>query len=553
MITYDSITHNPRSPLPRKPFAVLVPPNVQPSTHHLPRSAGIDFDPSPDSWYDPVKETETALSTANQSLLSASDIILATANARYSHTAFGLRWLWANLGALQKRTSLREFTLRQPPAEIAEALLTHSPRLIGLSIYIWNVNLLTHTARIIKAIRPEIALVVGGPEASYEYEDTELFRTCDFLVRGEGEESFRQLAQAILDGQRPLEKVVEPKLPLDLSELQLPYDGYSNEDIEKRTIYVESSRGCPYKCTFCLSSLDKGVRTFPLDPFLSAMDSLLMRGARHFRFVDRTFNLDRGRVEAIFAFFHDRWVEGMQLHFEIMPDRLTPSMLAWIARFPAGGLHLEVGVQTFNPETLAAVSRKQDIQKTIEILGRLRQETGALLHADLIAGLPGESLSSFARGFDRLLALAPHEIQVGILKRLRGTALAQYAGPHTLVFSPEPPYDVLETNLIPFEDMQSMKRFARYFDLYYNSGNFPASLELLWATRPSAFDAFMTFSENLWSTAKRTHELSLARQARLLYAFLVREEVAERAAIAGAVERDFRRVPGRKDRLELPV
>lgn len=478
------------------------------------------------------------------------DIVLATVNARYSHASFGLRYLYANLGELQPRACIREFTLGQTALEIAEAILNDAPRLVGLGVYIWNVDVTTEVVRTLKAVRPDLVVVIGGPEVSHEYEGTGIFEAADFLVRGEGETVFSALACEILSHGVRGAKVRGPVQP-DLVTLRLPYDVYSDEDIARRVLYVEASRGCPFSCEFCLSSLDERVRDMPLDTFLEAIERLLARGARRFKFVDRTFNLRRDRVNTILEFFLERWQEGMQVHFEIVPDRLSPELLGRLAAFPPGGLHLEAGIQTFNPETQALISRRQDLEKTEANLRFLREHTGAILHADLIAGLPGESWESFARGFDRLVAMRPQEIQVGILKRLKGTPIVRHVAAHGLVFAAQPPYEILRTRQIDFPAMQRLRRFARCFDLYYNSGNFPRALELLWRTQPSRFDAFMALSDRLWRVCGRTHGLALVELIRILHAHLVEAQADHPDVIASALEADFQRLPGRKDKLHF--
>jgi radical SAM superfamily enzyme YgiQ (UPF0313 family) len=269
------------------------------------------------------------------------------------------------------------------------------------------------------------------------------------------------------------------------------------------------------------------------------------------KFVDRTFNLQHERVETILGFFRQHWRDGLQVHLEIVPDRLTRRTLQLLAEFPPGGLRLEVGVQTLNPEVMATISRRQDIERTMENLRFLRAQTGALIHADLVVGLPGESWESVAAGFDGLIALQPHELQVGILKRLKGAAISRHAGPHQMAFAQHPPYEILQTDRLDFTQMQRLKRFARYFDLYYNSGNFPRSMSLLWRTRLSAFDAFMGLCDALWSATARTHELPLVDLARHLHGFLMKAGVDSRDDIDAAVKQDFHRIPGRKDRLDF--
>jgi len=341
--------------------------------------------------------------------------------------------------------------------------------------------------------------------------------------------------------------------PLDPAALTAPYDGYTDRDIAHRLLYVESSRGCPYNCAFCLSSLDRGVRLAPLGPFLTAMERLIARGARQFKFVDRTANADAARMTAILDFFQERWHSGMRLHFEVLPDRLPQALLERIGRFPDGGLHLEVGVQSFSETVLEAIQRPQDLDATEAALRFLRQRTGALLHADLVAGLPYETWETFAEGFDRLWALQPHAIQVGILKRLKGTPILAYERMGALRFAPRPPYAVVATHTLTAGQIDGMKRFARVFDVYYNSGNFPRSLDFVMATAPSPFDAFMAFTHSLWDTFGRGHGISLFDQTRFLYVYVLERMPGIQESLADAVERDYRRRPGRKERLDFLI
>jgi hypothetical protein len=474
-------------------------------------------------------------------------ILLATANARYTHPAFGLRWLWANLGPLRACAAIREYTLSQSPLDIAEDLLRLSPRIIGFSVHIWNVMLLTEVVQIIKTVSPDTVLILGGPEVSYEYEDTAIFAAADYLIRGEGEVAIAALANDLLEGRRQPEKVIAAEPP-DLDRLVLPYDAYTDEDLARRLTYVEASRGCPFGCEFCLSSLDARVREFPLEPFLDALARLIERGARRIKFVDRTFNLRAERVEAILDFLKRNWRDGMIVHFEILPDRLSARMLELIAAFPPGHLHLEVGVQSLNPASLEAIGRRQDIDKTLANVRFLREETGALIHADLVLGLPFETWDTIGHAFNELVALHPHELQVGILKRLKGAPICR----HPIRFATHPPYEVLQTEHLSFEELQRLKRFARYFDLYYNSGNFPETLPMLWRVRTSAFDAFMALSDSIWAETGRTHEFPLTDLIYRLYDFLVEACVDEPARIATALDNDYHRLPGRKERLEFP-
>jgi hypothetical protein len=257
--------------------------------------------------------------------------------------------------------------------------------------------------------------------------------------------------------------------------------------------------------------------------------------------VDRTFNLNLNIASAILNFFLGRYEPGLFVHFEMVPDRLPEGLRALIKQFPAGALQFEVGIQSFNTEVEALISRRQNHERLEDNLRWLRSETGVHVHADLIVGLPGEDVASFGAGFDRLVALGPQEIQVGILKRLRGAPIARHDEQWGMVYSPTPPYEVLQTKLISFAQMQSMRRFSRYWDIVANSGSFSATLPLLLEGSP--FANFMSFTEWLWDrTGNRTHGIALNPLARMLFEFLSRGgSLVRQVEAANALVRDFHR------------
>lgn len=439
-------------------------------------------------------------------------IILATINARYSHTSFGLRYLKANLHEFEGSCEILEFSHDLTVQEVAEAIISYRPKVVGLSCYIWNIEDQLRVAEIIKAILPETLLIFGGPEVSYEYD--EFLPFCDYLIKGEGEYALYHLLQAWQKNQLPAHKVLEEPI-CDLTTLRLPYYLYSDEDIAHRLIYVEATRGCPFTCEFCLSSLSRGVREFNLDSFLHEMDILIKRGVKQFKFVDRTFNLKFANVTRILEFFKARWQEGMILHFEIFPDKLSPQMLQEIKNFPAGGLHLEAGVQSFYEPSLQAISRKQDEAKTIANLKFISEQTGAAVHSDLVAGLPQSTFATFAEDFDKLFASRPAELQIGILKRLRGAPIDRHTLDFKMIYSKYPPYEVMQTSTMSYGELQQIKRLARYFDIFYNAGNFRTETKNL-----TTFADWLGFSNYIWTNYRQTHKISLKRQAEILQDYL---------------------------------
>jgi radical SAM superfamily enzyme YgiQ (UPF0313 family) len=473
------------------------------------------------------------------------DIVLTTLNAKYIHAAFGLRYLLANLGELQSRACLVEFDINQRPLDIAEVLLARAPTILGFGIYIWNVAETTEVIAAIKRLRPEITIVLGGPEVSYETEGQPIVELADYVITGEADLEFAVVCRRILSGERPAQKVILAPLP-ELSQLALPYDLYTEDDIAHRVVYIEASRGCPFTCEFCLSSLDIPVRQVPLDRMLAALEGLMRRGVRQFKFVDRTFNLNLNVSRALLQFFLERHQPGRFYHFEMIPDRLPEALRGIIAKFPPGALQFEVGIQSFNDEVCHLISRRQDLAKLEDNLGFLRQHTGVHIHADLIVGLPGETLESFGAGFDRLLRLGPQEIQVGILKRLRGTPIIRHDEEWQMRYHAHPPYEILANRLIDFATMQRLRRFARYWDLVGNSGNFIETALLLWTKDPSPFVAFLRFSDWLYERIRRTDSIALARLAEFLFKYLTTVTGVEPAIVAAALARDWERC-GRRD------
>lgn len=473
-------------------------------------------------------------------------IVLTTLNAKYIHAAFGLRYLLANLGPLRAETSLIEFDIQQRAVDVVEAILARQPRIVGFGVYIWNAREATEVVAALKRLRPDIIVVLGGPEVSFETDQQEIARLADYVITGEADLEFASLCRSILAGTPPAEKIIAAPVP-ELGQLSLPYEFYDEDDVAHRVIYVEASRGCPFTCEFCLSSLDVPVRQFPLPALLAELEKLLARGVSQFKFVDRTFNLNLATSKAILQFFLDRHHHGLFLHFEMIPDRLPEALREVIAQFPAGALQFEVGIQTFDDAVAKNISRRQDYGRLAENLQFLRGKTGVHIHADLIAGLPGETLESFAAGFDRLVALGPQEIQVGILKRLRGTPITRHDATWEMVYSPHPPYEILQNKLIDFATMQRLRRFARYWDLVGNSGNFAQTSALLCRTKPSAFAAFMDWSEWLYARAGRRHSIALDRLAEWLFEYLTVQCGRDGPGVAEFIWNDWQRA-GRRER-----
>ncbi len=490
-------------------------------------------------------------------------IVLATLNARYSHASFGLRCLRANLGALREQSVLVEGIIKDQPLDVVTRLLAYNPKVIGLGVYIWNARPLLDVVRLLRQVAPDVIVIVGGPEVSHEVDDQEICQLAHHVVTQEGEQAFAALCRHYLGvtKARPALQLVEHS-ELSFNEppphvvvggapavetMALAYEEYTDADLKDRIIYVEASRGCPFRCAFCLSALDKKVRPIGEDLFFAALDRLYARGLRQFKFVDRTFNLDLDFAVRILRFFYAKLDDaaqtgGLFLHFEMVPDRLPPPLIAELAKFPPASVQLEVGLQTFNADVAKILERRTNFDKACANIQTLRERTGVHIHADLIAGLPGEGWESFGRGFDRLVDAGPHEIQLGILKRLRGFPLAQKQEADALIFDTAPPYEVLKTDHMRFDEMVRMRQVAKVWDLSFNQGRFPSVCALFMSTWTAEFGSIFTgvcaLTDAVIAHAGSTYGLSLFDLAHALFGELLRLKVPVDVAIE-AMEGDY--------------
>jgi len=483
--------------------------------------------------------------TLNNDSQQSTPVVLAGINARYRHTSFGLRCLKAALGESGPDCTIVETTIKGDMKGFAEELLSHQPKIIGIGVYIWNAPEAAKLLALLKELAPGVVVVLGGPEVSHETEGQEIVEAADYTICGEGEDAFSTLVHRILQGEKPDTRILDGGLP-DLASMPSPYPLYTDEDIANRVVYVEASRGCPFKCQFCLSSLDKRVRQVPLESFLQDLDTLIARGARDFKFIDRTFNLKMEVSTRILQFFLDRIEQGLTLHFEMIPDRLPDPLKALLSKFPPGVVQLEVGIQTFDVPTAQRIERRQNYDLTESNLRFLTHETGVHLHTDLIVGLPGEDLDTFASGFDRLIDIGPQEIQVGILKRLKGTPIRIHDAEWEMHYNTAPPFDVMNTKVLSSEEAEEMKHFSRLWDRLANSGNFVEGLPLLWEEGGSPFLAFRQLVNWILDRHGRSYGIPLVELHRECLTYLTETVGVDETRAREALHRDYHRTPGRK-------
>jgi len=470
-------------------------------------------------------------------------IILSTLNSRYTHSSFALRHLYANLGDFQPSSKILEFSINDAIQTIAEKILDEEPDIVGLGTYIWNALEIQELLHIIKKTSPKTIVVLGGPEVSHEPMRVD-YSDADYIVQGEADLAFFELCKTIKSDPTPPTKttIIKQTVP-NLKTLQSPYQFYTDEDIQNRYLYVEISRGCPFECEFCLSSMDEKVRTFDLEQTLQSFEMLWKRGARNFKFVDRTFNINIKTANKILDFFLAK-EEPYFAHFEVIPDHFPDSIKEKIKQFPAGALQFEIGIQTLNLEVAKNISRNLKLDKIQKNIAFLEQETKAHIHLDLIVGLPGESLESFGKNLNKLVSLSSCEIQIGILKKLSGTYINRHDIEHAMVYSDYPPYDILKNNQLSFKDIQIMKRFARFWDLTYNSGNFKNSISYLWKDQ-SVYENFYNFSLWIYTQTDSTYKISLVRLGELLFTYLKEVKKLDPNTFTKAMLNDMMKLKGR--------
>lgn len=400
-------------------------------------------------------------------------IALFAVNGGYTHTNLAIRCLRRGLAAEGFAVELIEHNLRDRTDAMLDALVAAEADLYGFSCYIWNLPVMLTLAADLKALRPDTVIWLGGPEVSYGTERFAASPGVDYLVSGEGEAAVLALACALRDGVPPADRVLFGT-PQSLHPGIVYEDG---EDLTGRLVYYESARGCPFRCSYCLSSRTEGIRAKPADMVVADLRRFEGRGVRAVKLVDRTFNFDRARANAIWrAFLGEDW-QG-EYHFEICASLLDEESIAILAQIPLGRVRLEVGLQSTNPATLAAVNRHIDPGKVIAVLERLHRESAVHLHLDLIAGLPYEDFARFGKSFDDAYFCCD-VLQHGHLKLLHGTALRRDAEKYGYLCAVQPPYAVLQNDWLSYAELRRLDAVADLLERYRDSGRFTAALDLL--------------------------------------------------------------------------
>ena len=482
------------------------------------------------------------------------NVICSTLNAKFIHTNLAIRYLKA-YAAPEFTIQLKEYTIKDPVMNIVSDLYQSKPAVIGFSCYIWNIEETLKVVNMLKKIDPSILIVLGGPEVTYDtMEWMEKHSEVDFIVIGEGEQTFKQLLTEIETNNdyrnvpgiayRSRDRVIiTPQMnKLDLKELPSPYR--LPEDIPylgKRVTYIETSRGCPFSCQFCLSSIEVGVRYFDREKIKADIRYLMENGAKTIKFVDRTFNISRSYAMEMFRFLIDEHLPGTVFQFEITADIMRPEVIEFLNQeAPKGLFRFEIGVQSTNDYTNELVMRKQNFAKLTRTVTMVKEGNKIDQHLDLIAGLPEEDYASFRKTFNDVFEMRPEELQLGFLKMLRGTGVRLRAEQHQYVYMDHSPYEILSNNVLSFDDIVRIKQVEDVLEKYWNDHRMDHTVEyLVKHVFPSPFDFFQEFGsywdERGWS--RIGHQLE--DLFRRLYSFLEQKEVKNLDVVADLMKYDY--------------
>ncbi|EOU1701883.1 DUF4080 domain-containing protein [Clostridium perfringens] len=408
-------------------------------------------------------------------------ILLTAINSKYIHSNLAVRYLKAFTKDLDFQGDIKEFSINDRVENILEGIIEEKPDVVAFSCYIWNMEFVNRLAELIKLVDPNIEILYGGPEVSYEGKEFLENHEGEYVIVGEGEKTFREfvlykLGEGKIEDIKGLNykrdgKVFEnPKRPeMDMNELVFPYT--YEEDINNKIVYYEASRGCPFKCKYCLSSVMHGVRFLDVERVKKELKYFMERGLKLVKFVDRTFNCNREYTVELLKYLSEQDTET-RFHFEVAADLLTEEQIEILNNAPKGRFQLEVGVQTTNNEVLHNINRYITYENIKEKVLKVAAGKNVMQHLDLIAGLPGEDLESFKKSFNDVHDIRPDEIQLGFLKLLKGSSMREEAKKWGIVYSPYAPYEIIRSKDISYEELLLLKKVEAMVDKYYNSCKF---------------------------------------------------------------------------------
>ena len=475
--------------------------------------------------------------------------LLVAINAKYIHSNPAVYSLKKYAGAdMQEYIEIAEYTINQQMQDILADIYTRKPDAVGFSCYIWNWNMIQCLLEELPKVLPDTDIWLGGPEVSYNGEDVlTRFPGVKGIMSGEGEQTFKELLEWYVQGKLPdVEGIAGLYLRngytkardlIDLNDLPFLYgdlDRFAN-----RIIYYESSRGCPYRCSYCLSSIDKKVRLRKIETVKQELQFFLDHKVKQVKFVDRTFNCDHEHAVEIWRYIKENDNGVTNFHFEISADILREEEIALLGSLRPGLAQLEIGVQSVNPETLQAINRRMDVERLEKIVAALRGNNNIHLHLDLIAGLPFEDYDSFVTSFNWVYAMKPEQLQLGFLKVLKGSPMAEKAEEYGVIHLSKPPYEVLSTKWLSYGDIMRLKRVEEMVELYYNSQQFTHTLPILEQVFDNAFALYEALADYYEKRGFLVESPSRAYRYQILLEFATERDVTRRALYEEALLYDL--------------
>ncbi|QUI25495.1 B12-binding domain-containing radical SAM protein [Vallitalea pronyensis] len=412
-------------------------------------------------------------------------VLLTGINAKYIHSNLAIRYLYKYSKAYTDHVQVVEYTINNHYDHVLQEIYRMRPDILTFSCYIWNIEMIKELITDYKKIAPDTTIILGGPEVSYDGEKMlSSYKEVDVIIVGEGEETFQELMAYYIHEEGNLKDIDgivyresdtvhtnKPRKPLLMDDLPFVYeDGF--EGFDHRIIYYESSRGCPFNCQYCLSSIEKGVRMKSLHHVFKELQQFLDARVMQVKFVDRTFNCHKKHAVGIWTYLHEHDNGYTNFHFEISADLLDEDMIELLRQVRPGLFQLEIGVQSTNETTIHHIQRKTNFLKLAEKVKAIQEGNNIHQHLDLIAGLPDEDYDSFGRSFNDVYALEPHQLQLGFLKILNGSGLKRDAEDFGIIYKEKAPYEVLKTHKLSYDDILRLKMIEEMVEIYYNSGNF---------------------------------------------------------------------------------
>lgn len=468
--------------------------------------------------------------------------LLVAINAKYEHEGLAVWYLKAACQNYNIPVKVMQYSINDSSQRIWSSIMQELPDVVAFSCYIWNREQILRLMGDLRKSRPQCIMIVGGPEVSYEGSETD-FRAAgaNFIVKGEGEGQLPVLLEGIrekgLEGAQDLllsaSRCGEPMGYLS------PFVPEYLQRIRDRIAYIESSRGCPYRCSYCLSSEGQGLVLYPLDEVTKDIDALVEAGAKVIKFVDRSFNVNEGHSLGIWEYIRKFPKEKVTFHFEINPDRLTQAQIESLLTMPEGLVQLEAGIQSVHPRTLKEVSRVMDVERALENLKILMSKGNLHIHTDLIAGLPYEDLASFKESFNRVYEVGAHHLQLGFLKLLHGTRIRREAAKHGYKYREYAPYEVLENQYLSSADMLLLKGVEEVLDRTYNSGRFELTLPVVVKAFPSPFDFYEALARYMKERDFLYQPIGAPRLFELLRAFALEQKGINPLTLDTALALDY--------------